>query len=104
MTRDQYLQLVQSSAAFHGLPPDMQQHILEAAGSLMQAYARIFLDEQKLLLDAKQEFLRKNEEIIHSMTAEVKKLKKEKRLKCEQISQESDEQEEQKLLAAMDRL
>lgn len=104
MTRDEYLQLIQNSAAFKAMPEDLQARVLAADGPLMAAYARIFEDERTMLQRAKQQFVERSEIIVKNMVAKVKKLKSSKLRKEEERSHREDAAVEAKLLQQMSEL
>jgi hypothetical protein len=69
---------VQASESFKKMDSAMQKKVMEADGTLMASYIRIFNDEKRLLLAAKKEMLASNQEVIQDALMQMKKAKQEK--------------------------
>lgn len=65
MTKEEYLQLAQNSAAFKALNPDLQKKILGAADEERNGYAETFMAGEKALLEATTDFVSHNDAICH---------------------------------------
>ncbi len=104
MTQGEYLQLVQKSHAFKKMPVDLQKSVMGATGELMLKYADIFLDEQKMIVHAQENFLAKNKEISGKLTVNIKKIKKDWLVKKEDASNKQDALEEERLLTQINNL
>lgn len=79
MNPQEYQKLLESSELFQSLDEERKSQVSAATGESMEYFAEIFIRNEKLLTTAKQEYLKRNEEITKNFQQEVRKIAKEKR-------------------------
>lgn len=104
MTRKQYLKLVRSSTAFRNMDRGTQDHILSSRGEDMEAYAKIFAEEERQILKANKKFITTTVEVIDGLEKNVKVIIKVERKKAEAKSDKEEKKVAQKLLEEINEL
>ncbi len=104
MTKEEYAQLIKNSHAYKKMSADLQKSMANATGSLMLKYADILLDEQKMIIRAQQDYLKKNEFIASNLHIKLVKIKKNHLVKKEDASKKEDEKEEERLISQINNL
>ncbi len=101
MTRDDYLQLVQSSEVFQGLDPDFQKRIMNAQGEEMERYMHIFHTEKNGILAAKKDLIARNEQVLQEFEMGAKKMRRGFMKDAEAKDRQTEAQQAAKLLDTM---
>ena len=104
MTREDYLKLVRSSAAFKAMAPETQGKILNAEGADMGAYLKIFQEEEKHDREAKKKFVNTTVKIVEQFESDAKMVVIVKRQKNEDNHKKGEDQEAEKLLTQINNL
>ncbi len=104
MTKEEYIQLVQSSEAFKRMDQETQNKILTAEGADMEAYAKIFMNEQNRILTAKKDFVTTTVQIIDQFEKDAKVIVTVERKKEEEEEKKVSEDESEKLLSEINNL
>lgn len=101
MTRKEYLNLAKASVAFQSMDGELQREILKAQGEDLQAFTKIFLDEEHDTIDTKKNFMVAMAEVIETFEWDFKKMLTTYHKKLEEHSMDDDEKIQEKLLAAI---
>ena len=104
MTREEYLKMVQESPAFKGMDAETQERILAAEGADLEAYAKIFVDEENEIVAAKTEFVTTTVQVVEKFEQNTKKMVRGAEKKKEAKARQQDENESNKLLAQINDL
>lgn len=104
MTHDEYRQLLQHSELFQSLPKDGQKRMLEAQGAERDQFIQSIKDSDQFLDGAKREMVEKNEKAVKNFQAEMKTLRKDKRVADEARTTKKEQAAGQKLLEELDNL
>lgn len=97
MTKEEYLQLVQSSDTFKSMTANAQNMILKAEGEEMEKYANIFVSERAQLNQAKKEVIIQSAELVAGMNSTLSNAQKDGYKELEDKSVANDVLEEEKL-------
>ena len=101
MTQEEYLNLLKSSEAFKGLEADFQKIIVNAKGAEKIRYEEIFTSERDAILEAKQELMEKNAEVMKKFDTDKKKAKKDFMHVTETKVRKNEEKEAEDLLNSL---
>ncbi len=101
MNPQEYQKLLESSELFQSLDEERKSQVSAATGESMEYFAEIFIRNEKLLTTAKQEYLKRNEEITKNFQQEVRKIAKEKRTQDEEKAIQEDQEKENNLLSQL---
>jgi len=84
MTPEEYQQLLKSSTSYKELPNEMQDKIIKAEGETQKTYIKIFMEEQTMIIQAKKEYIKKNEQVVLELNYSVKLHQKQELARQEQ--------------------
>lgn len=98
MTREEYIQLVRQSESFKETQKGTQEKILSAEGKTMERYAKIFMEEIKLLNGVYDKYIKNNRGVVEGFKLKIKKNQMKKRKEAEKTDAKECEKNEEILL------
>lgn len=104
MTREEYLKLVQESAAFQDMDKEIQNKILTAEGTDMEAYSKIFVTERNDVIAAKKEFVTTTVKVVENFGQTAKVIVTVERKNAEEKNKKEEERASEKLLSEINNL